>query len=123
VGTDGRGAQAVEAGEEQQVVLQGHLAVEARLVEHDAHARPYLVRLAAHIVPSHARRSRGGREQRGQHLQRRRLAGAVRSQQRQYLAGRDAQRHALDGRERAEAAAQVFCLDQLLHALTIRQSR
>ncbi len=105
MGPHRRGTQPVEAGKEQQIVLQSHLAVEARLVKHNAHARPYVVRVPHDIVPGHARRPRRRREQGGDHLHRGRLAGPVRAEQGHHLTGRDAQRHAFHGHERAEAPA------------------
>src|SRR5207245_10252565 len=80
-----------------QVLLDAEIGVEALLLLHDAEAR--LDRRVAggrHGEAEDLERTRGGRREAGDHLDRRRLAGAVRADKAERLAGRDGKGQAID---------------------------
>ena len=70
-------AQAAGARREAQQVLDHHVAVEGRVPRQVADAAAHLQGVAGGVVPGDGDASRGGQQVGGQHLQHRRLAGAV----------------------------------------------
>ena len=114
---------AVELGEVAQVVVAGEPFVDAALAAEDvADSLAHLPRFLDDVVAEHARAPRRGDEQRDQHLDRRRLARAVRAEEAEELALLDLEADALDGFDLFHAAAQrarvgairamqVLCLD------------
>src|SRR5256885_5285756 len=77
----------VELGEVAEVVETGEALVEPALAAEDvADPLAHLARVLDHVEPEHARRARGRDQQRDQHLDRGRLAGAVRSEEAEELA-------------------------------------
>src|SRR5690606_29017725 len=101
-----RRRQAVDLAEQLEAVAYLQVIPELRaLPEHDAD----LVGEAPPLHPRHetrdARRAARRIEQARQHLERRRLAGAVRADQRDALARRDREADAIDGREASASAA------------------
>src|SRR5262249_27061633 len=77
-------------------LLDGQKPVEGEVLrrEPDGGARPFVVG-AGRLVPEHADRARRGGREPGRAVDQRRLAGAVRTQQREELTGGDRQRDAL----------------------------
>ena len=92
----GGGVEVVQATEELEVVARRQLVVEARRLGQDADPRPDSVRLLADVEALDRRRALARGDERGEHPDRRRLAGPVGSQQAQDLAPRDRQIHVAD---------------------------
>ena len=80
-GLGGAAGERVQGGLETDRLAAGHQRVERRLLERDADRPPHLRRLGDHVVARDPRRAAGGAQQRGQHPYRRRLAGAVWTQE------------------------------------------
>ena len=86
---------AVELGEVAQVVARREPLVEAAVAAEDvADPLPHLARVVDDVEAEHARLPARREEQRDQHLDRRRLAGAVRAEQAEQLALLDGERDA-----------------------------
>ena len=96
--------QAVQRGLEAQVLAPGQQRVERGLLERGADRLAHVGALADDVVARHARRARGGRQQRGEHQDGGRLAGAVRPEEAVDLAGLDAE---VDPVHRAHAALEL----------------
>jgi hypothetical protein len=79
------------------VIAGGQERVQRGLLQRGADRGAHLRPLAQDVVPGHARRARGGREQRGEHQHRRRLARAVRPEKPVDLSRRDLQMDPVDG--------------------------
>ena len=82
-----------------QQLAAGLARVEPGLLERDADPPAHRVGVAGDVDAGDARAARRDRQQRGQHLDGRRLAGAVRAEEAEHLAGLDAQvdpAHGLD---------------------------
>jgi hypothetical protein len=78
----------VQLGEVAQVVVGREALVQPAVAAEDVADPPaHLARVPDDVEAEHARRSRGRDQQRDQHLDRRRLAGAVRSEQAEQLSG------------------------------------
>ena len=104
-----RARHVIEHAVQLHVLVGGQLAVEARILEDDAEAAAHLDAAAStgsrpSSVIAAARRP----QQRRQHLDRRGLAGAVRAEEREDLAGAHVERHAVDGAHVAERLDEVF---------------
>ena len=85
---------AVQLGEVAEVVERGQPLVEATVTaEGVADATAHLPRLAGDVVTEHPRRARGRKQQRDQHLDRRRFARPVGPEQSEQLALSDLERH------------------------------
>ena len=82
----GRARHAVQAGMEHQVGGDRQLEIEGRLLEHDAELGQCRHRIARHVVAHDLDAAGVGDEQAGEQLEQRRLAGAVRAEQRDELA-------------------------------------
>ena len=96
----------VELGEVAQVVVAGKPFVDAALAAEDvADPLPHLPRVLDDVVAEHARASRRRDEQRDQHLDRRRLARAVRAEEAEELALLDLEAHAAHRLDLFHAAA------------------
>jgi hypothetical protein len=78
---DLRRRQQVVAAEYGQVLDRGKLLQERVLLERHAQTRAHLARLARHVDPEHVHVAAGGPRHAVDHLQRRRLAGAIGPQQ------------------------------------------
>ena len=98
-----RRLEAVEAGEEQQVLGRGQLGIEVEIVA----SRPMRPRSAPLADARRSAPRRSTAEQRRGDRQQRRLAGAVRPEQRHDLAGLAAQRHPVERAAAAEMARHV----------------
>ena len=91
---DERGVDAVELGVQAQVLLGGQVAVERRVLEDEADVAADVVALAHDVVAGDARAARGRARERAEHVDRRRLAGAVGAEEPEDLAGGDLEAHA-----------------------------
>ena len=87
---DARGVDPVQARVEAQVLARAEVAVEQRLVAEQADAAAHGPALAGQLVPEHARAAGVRAQERGQHAQQRRLAGAVGAEDDERRAGRHA---------------------------------
>src|SRR5262249_35102252 len=94
-----------------QVIRRGQVVVEADLVRQIAHPALDRERLSGGIVTKDARRAAGDFAQTEQHQDRRRLAGAVRAKQPEYLAARDRERDAVDDCRAVVALSEALGLD------------
>ena len=122
---------AVELREVAEVVERGQPLVQAAVAAEDVpDPLPHPVGVLHDVVPEDARLPGGGEEQRDQHLDRRRLACAVRAQEPEELALADLEAdaaHRLDlerasserARRRAVGAVKVDCLDDGGHGATL----
>ncbi len=90
-------AHAVQRGLQLHVLGAGQKRVERRLLERGADRRSHRRALLHDVVAGHARRARGGRQQRGEHVDGGGLTGAVGAQEAVHLAGLDAQLDSVDG--------------------------
>ena len=110
-GRDGAGVDAVELGVEAEVLLGGEVAVERRVLEHEADVPADVVALAGDVEAAHAGGAGGGPRQRAEHVDRRALAGAVGAEEAEDLAGSDGERDAADGLDLAVGLDEVLDLD------------
>jgi hypothetical protein len=102
-----RARHAVQDAVELHVFVRRQFLVEARILKHDAEAPPHFGRLRDRVQAVDFERSAGRREQRRQHLDRRRLAGAVGAEEREDLALSDVERDVVDGRHLSVLLHQV----------------
>jgi hypothetical protein len=95
----------VEFAMETQVLLGRQIAIERRLLEHQPNGPAHRIALGSHIIAGDTRRARCRIGQRAENLDRRRLAGAVRPQKPERLAGAHHEvdsPHRLNGLERLD---------------------
>ena len=102
---------AEQPGLQDEQLAAGLARVEPGLLQRDADLPAGGVRIGGHVDAGDARRARRDRHERRQHPDGRRLAGAVRSEEAEDLAGIDLQVDAAHGFDRAAAAGVV--LDEL----------
>ena len=102
---------AVQVGVEAQVLLAGEVAVERRVLEHQADVAPYRVPLPDHVMPGHPRAPRGGVREGAQDLDRGRLARAVGPEEAEGLPRLDLEADAADGFDLSVALDQAGDLD------------
>ena len=108
-----RAADAVQRGLEPHVLGAGEEGVERRLLEGGADRGAHRGALAHYVMPAHPRRARGGRQQRGEHVDRRGLARAVGSEEAVDLAGLHPQVDPVDrARPLLELPDEVRCFDR-----------
>src|SRR5437879_4927133 len=103
---------AVQVAEVIEVFDRGVTAVKPSLVRHHPEARPHLVQLLGQAQAVQLDEARIGPEDAAQAPERRRLAGAVLSEQHQDLPALDTQVHAVDGMDVTKALAEALDLDQ-----------
>src|SRR6266702_2187556 len=101
----------VQLGVEAQVLLGGEVVVQGGVLEDQADAPPHLGLALDHVEAGHAGAPRARPQQRAQHRDGGRLAGAVGPQEPEGLAGRDAEAHATDGLDLVEPLDQALGLD------------
>src|SRR6266498_4052256 len=101
----------VQLGVEAQVLLGGEVVVQGGVLEDQADAPPHLGLALDHVEAGHAGAPRARPQQRAQHRDGGRLAGAVGPQEPEGLAGRDAEAHAADGLDLVEPRDQALGLD------------
>src|SRR6266511_4081423 len=101
----------VQLGVEAQVLLGGEVVVQGGVLEDQADAPPHLGLALDHVEAGHAGAPRARPQQRAQHRDGGRLAGAVGPQEPEGLAGRDAEAHAADGLDLVEPLDQALGLD------------
>jgi hypothetical protein len=100
--------QPLQVGLEQQVAPDAEVEIEGDLLEHHADVPQRRGRCMALRVPRHLDLAFVGGEQAGQHLEQRRLAGAVGAQQRDELARLDMQRQRLQRGARAVSFGELM---------------
>ena len=93
---------AADMGDEVEELGGGHVGIGRRAFGQIADLPLRRERPGQDVVAAHDRGAGGRREEAGDHLHRRRLAGAVRPEKTQHLAGRHRERHVVDRDERAE---------------------
>ena len=86
-GRDGAAVDAVQLGVQAEVLRRGELAVERRVLEHEADVPADVVALADDVEAAHPGGAGGGPRQRAEHVDRRALAGAVGAEEAEDLAG------------------------------------
>ena len=103
-------AQAVEPAVMAEVLLDGELAVDARVLEDDAEPAAHRVRRARHVVTEDAGGTAVGRQEGGEDTEEGALAATVRAEETEQLAARHGERHAGERLTSPEAAAQIYDL-------------
>src|SRR5262245_3882662 len=95
-----------------EILPDGELAVEGKRLRHVADVAPRLHVIGAHRLSEQFRRAFGYGQEARQHLHGGCLAGAVRAEEAENLAARDAKTHVVDGDEIAKAAGQAIRFDR-----------
>src|SRR6266849_2922684 len=95
-----------------EVLGHGQLAVEPRMLKHDAQPPPHPSRLAREIVPENPRAPRLNRRQRREQLEQRALAAAVGPEKTKNLAARNREAHARERLAITIAKAKCARLDR-----------
>ena len=98
---------AVDAGEEAEVLLDGQVRVQREGLRHVAGLVLDALALRADVAAGDQRAAAGRLQQPAQHLDRRGLAGPVRAEEAEDLTALDAQRELVDGAHLAEATGQA----------------
>ena len=102
---------AVQLGEDDQVLLDAQLEVAGHRLRDDADRSAHAVGLVRDVEAVDARRAGGRRQQRREHPDERRLAGAVGPEQPEDLTVFDREADAVDGREVAELLDDLVDVD------------
>jgi hypothetical protein len=102
----------LEAGEQPEVLGGGEVLVDRRVLAGDPEQLTHEVRLAADVVAEDLGMPAVDRQQRGQHLQHRGLAGAIGAEHAEDLAAAYLQVDAVDGALVAERLEQVLREDR-----------
>jgi hypothetical protein len=97
------------------VLGRGQLAVEARILEHDTKSAAYQQWLLDRVVAGDPEPPLAWAEHRREHLDRRRLAGAVGAEKTEDDAFRHRERDVVDGGEAVEALDQIAGLNDRGH--------
>ena len=108
---DDLGVDAVELGVQAEVLLGGEVAVERRVLEHEADVPADGVALADDVEAAHAGGTGRGPGERAQHVDRRALAGAVGAEEAEDLAASDGERDTADGLDLAVGLDECLDLD------------
>ena len=103
---------AVQLGVDDQVFFDAQFEIAGHRLRDDADRMAHAVGLLDHVEAVNHGRAGCRRQQRRQHADQRRLAGAVWSEQAEELAGLDAERDAFDGGEVAEFLDDVLNVDR-----------
>ena len=117
-----RSADPVQRRLQAQVLATGQERVERRLLQRRADRRADLRPLPHDVEAGHRRPAGRGREERRQHVHRRRLPGPVRAQEAVDLAGRDRQVDPVDRPDRLEGPDQALDLDPVAFRPTYRRT-
>ena len=104
-GRDQLARHAVELGVQAHVLLGGQVGVERRVLEDEADVAPHRVALAVDVEAGDDRRAAGRRDERAEHRDRRRLAGAVGAEEAEDLTRRDLEVDPAHGLDLAVALA------------------
>src|SRR3989475_9135554 len=99
--------QAVERGDELEVLPAGERLEHGAGLRHVADQALHRDRISHHVEPEDLRRARAGRQHTGQHLHGGRLAGAVGAEEPYQLPGGDLEVEAAHGLDRAEALGEL----------------
>ena len=103
---------AVQAALQRQQLAPGLEVVEARFLQRDADASPHLGRVALHVEAVDVGAAGGGAQQRGEHADRRGLAGAVRPEEAEHLPALDGEVDAVDGAHRGVVPHEALGADR-----------
>ena len=95
-----------------EVLRDRQFAIERKGLRHVADVAPRLHVVRAHRLAEQLARAAGRRQEADQHFHRRRLAAAVRAEEAEDLAARDAEADMIDRDEIAEPAREPFRLDR-----------
>src|SRR5271170_5336515 len=95
-----------------EVFADGQLAVQTRMLEHDAEPSPHRAGIASQVVPEEARASSLNRSQRREQFEQRGLAAAVGSKETENLAPRDRKSYIVERRAIAVAKAEGARFDR-----------
>src|ERR1035437_10959322 len=79
-----------------EIFADRQLAIETRMLKHDAEPAPHRTGFACQVVTEHLRTSRLNRRQRREHLEQSGFAAAVGSQEAENLAARDRKSHVVE---------------------------
>src|ERR1051325_3139777 len=109
-------AQAADMGDEVEELSGGHIGIGRRPLGQVAGPALGRQRLGFDVVAADERRAGGRREKAGDHLHRRRFAGAVGPEKAQHLAFGNRERHAVDRRQRAEFFDEMADLQHTLRS-------
>ena len=104
------GRQVIELRVEQKILPNRQFAVERERLRHVADVAAHLHVVGAHRAAEQLGPAGGRREKSGQHLHRRRLAAAIRSEEAENFAAADAKTDVIHGDESAEPPRQSFSL-------------
>ena len=118
-----RRVEAVDLGDERQRLRRRQAIEQREILRHDADAALDRHRIGERIDPEDAHRARGRPQQPGQALDRRRLAGAVRTEKAVEAAGRHGEIDAVDGAQRTEVAREPVRLDREFHGVGLYPGR
>ena len=110
-GTRDPGRQVPQSCRELQVLEDAEIAIERGLLEHETDATAHLESRPHDVVAAHPCAAPGGREQRGEEVDRRRLPRPVGTQQTEKLALVDLEIECVYGAHRAEILAETARLD------------
>ena len=94
---DDPGVDAVELGVQAEVLLGGEVAVERRVLEHEADVPADVVALIDDVEAAHAGGAGGGPHEGAEHVDRRALPGAVGAEEAEDLTASDGERDSADG--------------------------
>jgi hypothetical protein len=106
-----RGGQVVQPGRRHQVLARGESAVRGEQLWHVADRPPHQPCVAADVVARDGGFAARRRQERDEHLDGRRLAGAVRSEQPEDFAGLNVEAQRVDCRHTVEAACEFLGRD------------
>ena len=115
-----RGVDAVELGVQAQVLRGRQVAVERRVLEDEADVAADVVALADDVVAGDVGAAAGRLGERAEHVDRRRLAGAVGAEEAEDLAAGDVEADAAHGLDLAEGLSEVLDVDrELCHIVAV----
>ncbi len=98
---------AVQRREVPQVLLDGEIEIQRRLLKHHAHGGESLSRVRADIPPAHPDAALAALEQMRDQREKRRLAGAIGPEKRREFAAMDAERDVFEGEPIAVAETEA----------------
>src|SRR5260221_5462227 len=102
----------VETRMQIEILPDGELAVEGKRLRHVADVAPRLHVVGAHRLSEQFRRAFASRQEPRQHLHGGCLPGAIRAEEAEDLAARDAKTHVVDGDEIPKAPGQAIRFDR-----------
>ena len=100
----------------------GQLVVEAGILKNDSESAAHLALLPHGVVPIDENRAAGGMKNGGEHLDRRRLAGAIGTEKAENLSPRHGKRNVIHGAKFAKTFHEIPHVDHLVHFVHERLS-